>query len=105
MAKIINAINFEQEVLKSDMPVLVDFFATWCGPCKMIAPAIDQISDELEGQAKVFKIDVDQAKELSAQYNIRSVPTLLYFKSGEIVDKVNSVIPKLDIKAKLEAIL
>ena len=105
MARLINATDFEKEVLKSDIPVLVDFFATWCGPCKMIAPIIDQLSGEFEQKAKVFKIDVDQARELVTEYGIRSVPTLIFFKSGEIVDKINTVLPKAEIKSKLEAIL
>lgn len=105
MAKIIASVEFEKEVLKSSVPVMVDFFATWCGPCKMIAPAIDEISAELEGKAKVIKIDVDNDKDLAKSYDVKSIPTLVFFKNGQIEDKIVGAVPKEDIVAKLNGIL
>ena len=75
--------NFDQEVLKSDVPVLVDFTATWCGPCKQLAPIIDKVADELEGKVKVGKLDIDEARTIAQRYGIRSVPTVMVFKGGE----------------------
>lgn len=76
--------NFQQEVLNSEKPVLVDFWATWCGPCKMLAPTISQIADEQEGIVKVGKVDIDQQPQLAAQYGISSIPTLIVFKNGKV---------------------
>ena len=86
--------NFEKEVLQSDVPVLVDMFATWCGPCKMMAPVVEVIAKEYEGIAKVGKVDIDQDSDLAARYSIMSVPTFLIFKNGEVVDKVVGGVPK-----------
>ena len=83
MAIILNEQNFEQEVLKSDLPVLVDFWATWCGPCKMMGPIIDRLADEMEGQAKVGKVDVDENPALAAAFGITSIPTVIVFKDGK----------------------
>jgi len=80
--------NFESEVLNSPVPVLVDFWATWCAPCRMIAPIIDQVSTEIEGVAKVGKIDIDQNQAIAAKYGIRSIPTMLFFKNGQVVDTI-----------------
>ena len=82
---ILNGSNFEQEVLNSDIPVLVDFWATWCGPCKMIAPIISQIAVKYAGKIKVGKVDVDEAPELAESFNVSSIPTLVLFKNGEVV--------------------
>ena len=84
--KLTNA-NFEKEVLKSEIPVLVDFYATWCGPCKMIAPLVEEISEEYAGKAKVCKVDVDDAAELAIAFGVSSIPTLIVFKNGEIHKK------------------
>ena len=86
--------NFEKEVLQSDVPVVVDMFATWCGPCKMMAPVVEEIAKEYEGIAKVGKVDIDQDSDLAARYSIMSVPTFLIFKNGEVVDKVVGGVPK-----------
>lgn len=90
--------NFEFEVLKSEIPVLVDFWATWCGPCKMIAPIIDQLSEEFDGKAKVGKIDVDEQSVLAAQFNVMTIPTLILFKNGEIVEKFVGSRSKADLE-------
>jgi len=95
--------NFEQEVIKSDIPVLVDFWAVWCGPCKMIAPVVEELSNEYEGKVKVGKLDVDNNQNISIKYGIRSIPTLLIFKDGQKVDQIVGAIPKAQIVQKLES--
>jgi len=90
--------NFEFEVLKSKIPVLVDFWATWCGPCKMIAPIIDQLSEDFDGKAKVGKINVDEQNALAAQFNVMTIPTLIIFKNGEIVEKFVGSRSKSDLE-------
>lgn len=94
--------NFEQEVIKSEIPVLLDFWAVWCGPCKMIAPFVEEISGEYDGKVKVGKVDVDNNPQISMQYGIRSIPTLLVFKDGKIVDQIIGAVPKNSITSKLD---
>jgi thioredoxin 1 len=94
--------NFEQEVLKSDKPVLVDFWAEWCGPCRMVAPAVEQIASEYAGRARVGKLDVDQNMGVTTRYQIRSIPTLLIFKNGEIQEQLVGAQPKDVIKRMLD---
>lgn len=105
MAKELTTTNFDNEVLQSDKPVLVDFWAAWCGPCKMIGPLVEELSGEYEGKATVGKLDVDQNQDLAIKYGVRSIPTILYFKNGEVVDKVVGAVPKSQLAAKLDALV
>lgn len=103
MAKVITDANFT-ETLNSELPVVVDFWATWCGPCKAIAPVIEEVSAELEGKAVIGKCNVDECDDLPAEFNIRSIPTLLFFKNGELKDRHVGVISKADLISKVEAL-
>ena len=93
--------NFETEVLKSDIPVLVDFWATWCGPCMMLSPVIAELAEELDGKVKVGKVNVDEQNELAMQYRVASIPTLLLFKNGELAKTSVGFMPKHEIIATL----
>lgn len=95
--------TFETDVLQSDVPVLVDFWAPWCGPCRMLAPTIDAIADEYEGKVKVGKVNTDENPQISTQHKINSIPTLMIFKGGEMVEQLVGALPKEKITEKLDA--
>ncbi|TAK53536.1 MAG: thioredoxin [Dehalococcoidia bacterium] len=97
--------SFDAEVIKSDTPVLVDFWAPWCGPCRMVAPIVDELSDEYDGKVKFVKLNTDDNVKTAAQYQIRSIPTLLVFKGGEPVGQIIGFRPKSDLKKKLDGVL
>ena len=97
--------DFEQEVLESDTPVLVDFWAEWCAPCKMVAPVLDDLAEEYDGKIKFTKVDVDTNPQTAMKYGIRSIPTLLVFKDGSPVDQVVGAVPKAVIKKRLDSAL
>lgn len=95
--------NFENEVLKSDKTVMVDFWATWCAPCRMIAPVVEEMAKEYEGQAKICKIDVDANPAVPSKYGIMSIPSLLFFKNGQLVDKIVGAVPKSQLVSRLSS--
>jgi thioredoxin 1 len=102
MAVSFSTSNFQEVVLNSDKPVLVDFWAEWCGPCKMIGPLIGELATEYDGQAVIGKLNVDENPDIAATYGIRSIPTLLVFKGGEIVDRFVGAVPKSNILQKID---
>lgn len=103
MALTLTDSNFDELVLKSDKPVLVDFWAEWCGPCRMVGPIVEELSKDYEGKAVVGKVDVDSNPNISMNYGIRNIPTLLVFKNGQIVDKQVGAVPKGVLAKKLDA--
>ena len=105
MAFEVNDANFEEVVIKSDKPVVVDFWAEWCGPCRMIAPIMEDLSKEYSGKAVITKCDVDSSPQVAAKYGIRNIPTVLFFKAGKIADKQVGAVPKNNFVSKLNALL
>ena len=103
MALEITDANFKEVVLDSKTPVLVDFWAVWCGPCRTIGPIVDELHDELDGQAVIGKVNVDENSDTPVKYGVRNIPTLLVFKNGEVVDKIVGAVPKSQILEKLQA--
>lgn len=97
--------NFENDVLKSDVPVLVDFWAVWCGPCRALAPIIDEIADDNAGKAKVCKVNTDDSPNTAAQFGIRGIPTVMLFKDGQVIDQVTGVVPKVNLQAMIDKAL
>ncbi|HEY7724953.1 MAG TPA: thioredoxin [Anaeromyxobacteraceae bacterium] len=97
--------TFDQEVLKSDVPVLVDFWAVWCGPCRAIAPAVDELAREYKGKLKVAKLDVDEHQAVPQKYGIRSIPTLLVFKGGRVVDTIVGAVPKAKLLESVKKVV
>lgn len=105
MALAFNDSNFQDEVLNSEIPVLVDFYADWCGPCKMMSPVVDELSKEYEGRLKVGKVNVDENTNVAQQYRVMSIPTILLIKNGQVVDQVVGAVPKAQLSGKIDSIL
>ena len=102
MVKTINAYNFEEEVLKSELPVLVDFFASWCGPCKMLGPILDEIAPEFEGKLKIVKVSTEESPILAEEYGIRSIPNMKFFNKGQVVDEIAGFMPAPMLKNMIQ---
>jgi len=101
----LNEANFDEEVLNADLPVLIDFWAEWCAPCKMVAPAVEEIAEEYNGKIKVGKLNVDVAAQVAARYGIRSIPTLMVFKDGRVADQVVGAVPKGQISSMVDKVI
>ena len=105
MALEVTDASFASDIIESGKPAMVDFWAVWCGPCRMVGPVVEELATEYQGKAVIGKVDVDTNQEVAAKYGIRNIPTILYFKNGEVVDKVVGVVPKEQLVEKLNAIL
>lgn len=104
MAKIVDTATFK-ELVAQDQLLVVDFYATWCGPCKKLSPILDEVGAEFEDQANIVKVDVDESEDLAIEFGIRTVPTVLFFKGGQVVDKFVGAVPKSEVVAKVQAAL
>jgi thioredoxin 1 len=101
----LNKANFEQEVLKSAAPVVVDFWAEWCGPCKQVAPVLDELAGEYENRVRIGKVNIDEDQELAAEYGVRAIPTFLLFKGGEVAGQIVGMVSKRDLKAQFDKLI
>ena len=104
MAKVVTNENFS-DIISGSVPVVVEFWATWCGPCRALAPVVEEVASEYEGKAEIVKCNVDDCEEIAAQYSIRSIPTLIFFKDGKAVDRLVGAVPKSEITARIDALL
>ena len=102
MSEVITSAEFQSKVLDEKQPVLVDFFATWCGPCRMLAPTLEEITKEMDGKAKVYKLDIDQSPEIASRYGVMSVPTLILFEGGQVKTQTVGAQPKAQIMAMFD---
>lgn len=105
MAQAVNDSNFAEVVEQGSLPVLVDFWATWCGPCRMLSPVIDKLAEKYEGKVNVVKCNVDESSDIPMKFGIRNIPTLLFFKDGQLVDRLVGAVPQAEIEKKLDAII
>lgn len=105
MAQAVTDSNFDAVVTASDQPVVVDFWATWCGPCRMISPIVDQMAEKYAGRVNVVKCNVDESTEIPVKFGIRNIPTLLFFKNGELVDRLVGAVPQAELEKKIESLL